>query len=49
MTKYSGFERAQPAEAPVEVPKPDDLLTDMTLLKSWREEYAKRSASAVTG
>ncbi|MGV1097806.1 AAA family ATPase [Thiovibrio sp. JS02] len=42
MTKYSGFEHSQPAEAPVELPKPDDILTDMTSLKNWREEYAKR-------
>jgi energy-coupling factor transporter ATP-binding protein EcfA2 len=44
MTKYSGFEHSQPAESPVEIPKPDDLLADMTALKSWREEYAKRTA-----
>ncbi|WP_206604661.1 AAA family ATPase [Kineobactrum sediminis] len=44
MTKYSGFEHSQPSESPVELPKPDDLLADMTSLKSWREEYAKRTA-----
>jgi hypothetical protein len=44
MTKYSGFEHSQPAESPVELPKPDDLLADMTSLKNWREEYAKRGA-----
>ncbi len=49
MTKYSGFEHSQPTESPVELPKPDDLLGDMTSLKNWREEYAKRPASAVTG
>ena len=49
MTKYSGFEHSQPTESPVELPKPDDLLADMTSLKSWREEYAKRLASAVAG
>lgn len=49
MTKYSAFEHSQPTESPVELPKPDDLLADMTSLKNWREEYAKRSASAVTG
>lgn len=43
MTKYSGFEHSQPAESPVELPKPDDILTDMTSLKNWREEYAKRA------
>lgn len=49
MTKYSGFEHSQPAESPVELPKPDDLLADLTVLKNWREEYAKRSISAVAG
>jgi len=44
MTKYSGFEHSQPTESPVELPKPDDLLSDMTSLKEWREDYAKRSA-----
>lgn len=44
MTKYSGFEHSQPTESPVELPKPDDLLADMTSLKEWREDYAKRSA-----
>jgi energy-coupling factor transporter ATP-binding protein EcfA2 len=44
MTKYSGFEHSQPTESPVELPKPADLLADMTLLKNWREEYAKRPA-----
>jgi len=44
MTKYSGFEHSQPAEAPVELPKPDELLVDMAALKDWREEYAKRTA-----
>lgn len=49
MTKYSGFEHSQPAESPVELPKADDLLSDMTVLKNWRDEYAKRSVSAVAG
>ena len=45
MTKFSGFEHSQPAESPVELPNPDDLLADMAALKNWREEYAKRSIS----
>ena len=49
MTKYSGFEHSHPTESPVELPKPDDLLVDMTSLKNWREEYAKRPASEVAG
>lgn len=43
MTKYSGFEHSQPTESPVELPKPDDLLSDMSSLKIWREEYDKRA------
>lgn len=49
MTKYSGFEHSQSEELPVELPNPDDLLADMTLLRNWREEYAKRSVSFVSG
>ena len=49
MTKYSRFEHSQPTESPVELPKLDELLEDMTSLKIWREEYAERSSSAVAG
>lgn len=42
MTKYSAFEHSQPDESPVELPNSDELLADMTALKTWREEYAKR-------
>ncbi|MEM6483410.1 MAG: AAA family ATPase [Pseudomonadota bacterium] len=49
MTKYWGFEHSQPTESPVELPKPDELLADMAALKTWRDEYAKRPTSAVTG
>ena len=49
MTKYSGFEHSQPTESPVELPKPDDILADMTSLKNWRQEYAKRPISAGAG
>lgn len=48
MTKYSGFEHSQPAESPVELPKPDELLADMSALKQWREEYSQRSIHAAT-
>jgi len=49
MTKYSGFEHSQPAESPVELPKPDDLLEDMNALQRWREEYKKRSIDVAGG
>ncbi|MDL2271943.1 hypothetical protein LJC23_02805 [Desulfovibrio sp. OttesenSCG-928-I05] len=42
MTKYSGFEHSQPTESPIELPSQEELLTDMTALKDWREEYTKR-------
>lgn len=45
MTKYSGFEHSQPAESPVELPKPDALLADMTKLKIWRKDYSDRTAA----
>lgn len=44
MTKFSTFEHSQPDESPVNLPSPDELLQDMNKLKSWREEYIKRSA-----
>ena len=47
MTKYSAFEHSQPAESPVELPHPDDILDDMRALKNWRDEYTRRSVSAV--
>ncbi len=49
MTKYSAFEHSQPTEAPIDLPELEELLADMTSLKNWREEYAKRPASAVAG
>ena len=49
MSKYSGFEHSQPAESPLEVPKPEDLLTDMTKQKNWRDEYVKRSLPELQG
>jgi hypothetical protein len=49
MTKYSIFEHSQPTESPVELPKPEDLLEDMTLLKKWRDQYKNRSPFAVAG
>ena len=49
MAKHSAFEHSQPAEAPVDLPELEELLTDMKSLKKWREGYAKRPASAVAG
>ena len=43
MTKYSCFEHSQSNEAPVEVPVPDELKTDIELLIGWHNEFTKRS------
>lgn len=37
MTKYSRYEHAQSAEAPVELPLPDELSEDVATLKKWRD------------
>jgi hypothetical protein len=42
MTKYSRYEHAQSAEAPVELPLPDDLAGDVAKLKKWRDELEAR-------
>lgn len=46
MTKFSGFEHSQPQEAPVPLPRLDDLLVDVKRLIAWREEYGKRKMAA---
>jgi energy-coupling factor transporter ATP-binding protein EcfA2 len=42
MTKYSRYEHAQSAEAPVQLPDPDELDEDIAKLKKWRDELEKR-------
>jgi energy-coupling factor transporter ATP-binding protein EcfA2 len=42
MTKYSRYEHAQSAEAPVALPEPDELEEDVARLKKWRDELEKR-------
>lgn len=42
MTKYSRYEHAQSAEAPVELPPPDELLEDVATLKKWRDGVEAR-------
>ncbi len=42
MTKYSRYEHPQPPEAPVQLPKPDELETDFNDLKKWQAEFKKR-------
>jgi len=43
MTKYSRYEHSQPVEAPVQMPEPDELETDLTQLRDWRKEFSDRS------
>jgi hypothetical protein len=42
MTKYSRYEHAQPIEAPVSMPSPDELETDFKALQAWHDEFEKR-------
>jgi len=42
MTKYSRYEHAQPNEAPVLLPEPDELQSDLQQLKAWLDEFTNR-------
>jgi energy-coupling factor transporter ATP-binding protein EcfA2 len=44
MTKYSRYEHAQSAEAPVELPEPEELSADVARLKAWRDALEQRRA-----
>jgi len=43
MTKYSRYEHAQPKEAPVSLPEPDELEADLKRLQTWQAEFSKRA------
>lgn len=43
MTKYSRYEHAQPREAPVQLPEPDEIEQDLLKLKSWQAEFSTRA------
>ena len=43
MTKYSSYEHSQSNEAPVALPEPDELKTDIERLIAWHNEFTKRS------
>ena len=45
MTKYSRYEHAQPKEAPVSLPEPDEFEKDLEKLKTWQAEFSNRVAS----
>jgi len=42
MTKYSRYEHSQPAEAPVEMPGPDEIPADINSISDWLDEFNKR-------
>lgn len=42
MTKYPRYEHSQPYEAPVTPPTPDELKTDMEVLRDWRTAFVAR-------
>jgi len=46
MTKYSRYEHAQPGEAPIELPEPDELEKDLKGLKTWLDEFSGREVPA---
>lgn len=43
MAKYSRYEHSHSNEAPVTLPAPDELKTDMEALQSWRDAFVKRA------
>ncbi len=46
MTKYSRYEHAQPEEASIELPEPDELEQDLIGLKAWLDEFSGREVPA---
>jgi len=42
VTKYSKHEHAQPDEAPVPLPQPEELKADLEKLGSWLDQFKKR-------
>lgn len=44
MTKYSRFEHSQTAEAPVQLPTPEEFTTDLDELLTWNREFMRRHA-----
>jgi hypothetical protein len=47
MTKYSRYEHAQPGEAPVALPEPDELAEDLKNLKAWLDEFTSRIVATI--
>jgi energy-coupling factor transporter ATP-binding protein EcfA2 len=47
MTKYSRYEHSQPSEAPVPLPEPDEIATDLTRLQQWLKAFSERETPHV--
>lgn len=45
MTKYSTYEHSQSAEAPVVLPTPDELRSDIDALVAWHDQFKARKPS----
>jgi hypothetical protein len=43
MTKYSCYEHSQSDEAPVELPEPNELESDINRMVDWHTAFTKRS------
>lgn len=48
MTKYSFYEHSQSQEQPTSIPNPEELSTDLELLKSWRRDFVDRRRKALS-
>lgn len=46
MTKYSRYEHAQPDEAPVPLPDPSEIESDLKTLRHWFDEFKNRPVPA---
>jgi hypothetical protein len=43
MTKYSSYEHSQPEEAPVALPRPEEIETDLKAISNFIENIQKRN------
>jgi energy-coupling factor transporter ATP-binding protein EcfA2 len=43
MTKYSKYEHSQSDETPIPLPSPEEIEMDLESIRTWREEFEKRS------
>lgn len=42
MSKYSNYEHLQPKEAPIRLPEPEEIETDLNKIKKWLNKFNKR-------